>query len=1009
MANLPTTDITTGLTDDQVKQSRLQHGANTLTPPERDPLWKQFIEKFNDPTIIILLVAAAISILITVLEMFVLKVEDATFIDSIAIFLAVLIATLAGFLSELKSAREFDLLNKVKDDILIKVLRNGTIHEVSINEIVVGDVVQLHLGDKIPADGYVTESFGLLVDQSVMTGESVPVEKTADDRRQTAGETTDNRRQTTGGETDGIAVDSAAVCRLPSADSEVYRGTMVSDGRGQFVVTHVGDKTRLGQIAANLGDSESETPLVQKLTKLAHQISLFGMITAGLIFVVMSGLAFWSWTPDWTDGTLAALLPLLKGTLSAFIIAVAVIVVAVPEGLPMMVTMALALNMMKMAKENCLIRKLVASETIGSATVICSDKTGTLTQNQMTVTWLFADGRQQTADGSGSGSREVVTVSPLLAEAIAVNTDASLDFSKNEAPLPSAVCRLPSPIGIGNPTECAMLRLLHDAGMDYREVRKQSPHVWELGHNSARKMSLVAVNKGDMRVIYAKGAPERLLGCCSHVLVNGQPEPMETHRAAIDAALVRAQDQALRVIAVTMKQSALSEVPESFQESHAERFAEYSDNTLLALIGISDPIREEVPQAVATCHAAGINVKMITGDAKPTAIAIAKQAGILQRADGRQQTAGEDVVLTSEELEKLSDDELVEVIPRLKVVARSTPMDKLRLVKAMHRQGEVVAMTGDGTNDAPALKFADVGISMGITGTEVAKEASDIVLVDDNFKSIVTGVWWGRTLYQNIQRFLVFQLTVNVVALFLVFFGPLFGIPMPFTVVQLLWINIIMDTFAALALCTEPPRRNSMERKPIPREASIITAPMGLTIILTALYQVAILGSLLCLMSYGWFLSEGSKLEFWQDMRYEGNLEALTVFFTAFVLFHFWNFFNCRAMRWGESPFAMLDKNKAFLVIVVAIALIQICVVQGGNVLGIGEIFRTTALQLWQWGVLVLITATIIPAAYGIRFIVHSLGLYGEKYCPASKKLESVDLFIPFCYIVCSHAFCRIF
>jgi len=946
MIKLSTIDLTRGLTNEQVKQSRAQHGANTLTPPERDPLWKQFLEKFQDPTIIILLVAAVISLLITVLEIVVDTERRASgvsltdFIDTIAIFLAVLIATLAGFLSELKSAREFELLNKVKDDILIKVLRGGEIHEVSINDIVVGDVVLVALGDKVPADGIVTESFGLLIDQSVMTGESVPVEK------------------------HGIANVPEEVVDLKTFadDNQIYRGTTVSDGRGRFLVTHVGDKTSLGQIAANLGDSETETPLVQKLTKLANQISLFGMITAGLIFLAMATIAFLGWTPNWEAGTLNAILPLLKGFITAFIIAVAVIVVAVPEGLPMMVTMALALNMMKMARENCLIRKLVASETIGSATIICTDKTGTLTLNKMTVTWLFANQQELAPTDSEKWDTH-------LTDAIAINNEASLHIEVDKIET------------IGNPTEGAILHLLHDAGVNYRDIRKQHPLVWELSHNSARKMSIAAINKGggDQRVIYAKGAPERLLKCCSHVLVNGQPESFDNHRGAIEAALVHAQEQALRVIAVTMKTAdgsgADDDLPESFREENAERFAEYCDNTLLALIGISDPIRPEVPQSVATCHAAGISVRMITGDAKPTAIAIARQAGILTVAD--------DVVLTSDELSELSDEELVKIIPNLKVVARSTPMDKLRLVKAMHQQGEVVAMTGDGTNDAPALKFADVGISMGITGTEVAKEASDVVLVDDNFKSIVTGVWWGRTLYQNIQRFLVFQLTVNVVALFLVFFGPLFGVTLPFTVVQLLWINIIMDTFAALALCTEPPREHSMRRKPIKREASIITGAMGLTILLTALYQVVILSTLLLLMSYGWFLSEG-KLDFWKDMRSVSsmsaeNLEALTVFFTAFVMFHFWNFFNCRAMSWEESPFTLLSKNKVFLVIVVAIALIQFSVVQAGGLFGIGDIFRTTPLAVWQWLVLVGVTVTLIPAAWGIRYVVHSLGLYGEK------------------------------
>jgi Ca2+-transporting ATPase len=889
---------------------------------------------------------------------------DASFVDSIGIVLAVLLATLAGFFSELKSAKEFDLLNKVKDDILIKVLRSGAVHEVSINDLVVGDVVLLALGDKVPADGVVTESFGLLVDQSVMTGESVPVEKYVFEMK--AGCAGDSRSDRINSPNDPVAPRCCAPGFHSCEESQVYRGTMISDGRGRFVVTQVGDQTRLGQIAANLGAaaSESETPLVQKLSKLADQISKVGITAAVLIFLVMAFFAFNAWTPDWT---LNGILPLLKELLTAFIIAVAIVVVAVPEGLPMMVTVALALNMMKMAKENCLIRKLVASETIGSATVICSDKTGTLTQNKMTVTWGFA-GLQDIASGG--------TLNPLLVDAVALNNEAAINIVDGKIE------------DIGNPTECALLRFLHAAGIDYRETKKQYPLVWELSHNSARKMSLVAINKGDQRVIYAKGAPERLISCCSHVMVNGEREAMEQHRKSIDDALLRAQYQALRVIAVTIKQTAQSDMPENFPESfkaeNAERFTEHCDNTLIALIGISDPIRAEVPHAVETCRIAGIDVKMITGDAKPTAVAIAKQAGILgARAGGvNPPVSPDELILTSEELATLSDDELVEKIPHLKVLARSTPMDKLRLVRAMHRQGAVVAMTGDGTNDAPALKNADVGISMGITGTEVAKEASDIVLIDDNFKSIVTGVWWGRTLYQNIQRFLIFQLTVNVVALTVAFLGPLVGVQLPLTVPQLLWINIIMDTFAAIALCTEPPRERSMRRKPIKRDDSIITPAMGVTILLTAVYQVAILAFVLF---GGWFVEK--RFEFGADLRspeiLKGNIEALTVFFTAFVLFQFWNILNCRALRWDESPFALLLRNKSFLVIITIIAVVQVGLVQcsgsAENNNAIGEVFRTVALSPMQWIQIALLTITIIPVAWGIRFVVHSLGLYGER------------------------------
>jgi Ca2+-transporting ATPase len=875
-------DVTKGLTDAQVLQSRKEHGANTLTPPAREPLWKQFLEKFNDPTIKILLVAAVVSLLMTALEKWGLGHHEASFIDSIGIFLAVALATLCGFFSELKSAKEFELLNKVKDDISIKVLRNGILTEISINDIVVGDVVHLAIGDKVPADGTVFDTVWLLVDEAVMTGESAPVDKTNDD--------------------------------------EVARGTMVTDGHGKFIVTAVGDQTRLGQIAANLGDneSESETPLVQKLSKLANQISTVGMIAAAFIFIVMSSVAFLHWTPEWT---LTGLMPLFKGILIAFIIAVTIIVVAVPEGLPMMVTVSLALNMMKMARENCLIRKLVASETIGSATVICTDKTGTLTQNRMDVVWSFPP----TANSNS-----------LFVESVSVNTTAELTDKHD----------------IGNPTEGALLRFLKIHGFDYKDFRNKHKRHWELSHNSERKMSLAVVDKEGMNYCYVKGAPEKILPFCSAVHIDGKERPFTEYRSKIDEEILTASDKALRLLAVAEKRNTPKEV----------KNLEDGGYTLLALVGIEDPIRAEVPHAVDVCHLAGIDVKMITGDAKPTAVAIAKQAGIIrpQTADG---SPHGDMVLTSDELQKLSDDELKTIMPRLKVLARSTPMDKLRLVKILNRCGETVAMTGDGTNDAPALKNSDVGISMGITGTEVAKEASDIVLVDDNFKSIVTGVWWGRTLYQNIQKFLVFQLTVNFVALFCALLGPMLGVPLPLTVPQLLWINIIMDSFAALALSSDPPREKSMKRKPVQRDASIITSPMLWNIGWTGLYQIAVLAILL----YTGLFCEQKFQFFSNDVRDPNNIEALTMFFTAFVLFQFWNIFNCRAFQSGEGLFTGILKNKLFVIIVTLIAVVQVGLVQASPYLGIGEVFRTQRLTALEWCGLALITITIIPLGYTVQ------------------------------------------
>ncbi len=953
-----------GLSTAEAEESRRLHGANVLTPPPRTPEWRKFLAKFDDATIKVLLAAALVSLVMAAVSRYALHGEGG-FTDGAGILIAVVLATVVAYVSERRSGRAFDLLMRAKDDIPVKVERDQDFHKISIHDLVVGDLVHLGQGDKVPADGRLVSALMLTVDESFLTGESEPAEKLAE-------ETPDQE-----------------VAALPR--NMVFRGSMVLDGHGSFVVTEVGDRTEVGKIAGKLSvEKRGLTPLQNKLTALADRISVTGTAAALLIFTVMAAGAVWrspllaslAAEPPTAAGcaaasimaavlgaralfrgrpallTAAAALPLflgcfalcaaglgfssdpalsvelLKALLLSFVVAVTIIVVAVPEGLPMMVNVSLALNMRKMARESCLVRNLAASETIGCATFICTDKTGTLTENRMRPVWFLLAGESFSRAGV-----EVFWDSPewrATAANIAINSSARLE--KTESGVKPG----------GNPTECALLMLLHEKGMDYEGMRAAARVVRQLDHSSNRKLSLAVAEEDGGFQCMVKGAPEKILALCASVETGGASIPIEDARDGILAALREAtEEKGLRVIAFSRRFFPANETP----EGPAEAFLEAGGQSLTALVGIADPLRPEVPEAVETCGKAGIRVVMVTGDDPRTALSIARQCGIAE-------TGGR--VLDAAEFEEIPDESLPDAAAGIAVLARARPLDKLRLVEALRARGEVVAVTGDGTNDAPALKTADVGLSMGITGTEVAKEASDIVLLDDNFKSIVTGVRWGRALYENIQRFLQFQLSVNATALSCALLGPLVGVPLPLTVPQLLWINIIMDTFSALALSTDPPRPGAMSRKPVPRSAPIVTPAMTLTVAVNSLFQVAVLAALL---TTG-FLGGATELA------------RLSIFFAVFVTFQFWHRFNCRSLRLGESPFQGLFKNRNFLAIVGLITLAQVAMIQAGG--HVGRLFRTTPLSLETWAAVFLLTASALPVAWLARALAHRMGLEKE-------------------------------
>jgi len=955
-----------GLTSAEATDSRERFGANRLTPLPREPGWKKFLEKFDEPIIRILLAASLLKIVVDLFEsspvagvvglfLVVLTMSLAFFaklrpwvptslftlagalviasaalgelsFEGLAVMIAVALATGVAFWSEHRSDREFEKLNANKDAIRVKAIRDGVQRVVSLEDVVVGDLVKLETGDEIPADGRFVHAAELLLDQSLMTGESEPVDKR-------------------GSESDG------------GDDTIAYRGTQVVDGAGRLLVTNVGDDTMIGAIARKLsgeGDDEPDgesrearvqrkltiskaaTPLQEKLAKLAGLISKVGYWAAIAIFLALlvRGLAVGElrW-PGPDDDAGKVHLASVKALLSYFVYMVIVVVVAVPEGLPMSVTVSLALAMRKMTRANALVRQLVATETIGSATVICSDKTGTLTQNRMTV--VRADFIEESA-----------ALASALALNAAVNSTANLEEKDGRL------------FTVGNTTEGALLVWMKDRGQDYRTLRAEHPALDQIHFSSERKRMTTVVRDGDRTVAFVKGAPEMVLACCEFALrADGTAVPVAEVRDSIEARLRNAAGEAMRTLAF-----AQATLPADFpSDPEAIRACRGDFERGLAFVGfvaIRDPLRDDVPQALAECRDAGIEVKMITGDNADTARAIGRDAGLLDTGDA--------LVLTSDEIAALTDDELKEKLPRLRILARAKPLDKYRLVKLLQEQNHVVAMTGDGTNDAPSLKKADVGLAMGIAGTEVAKEASKIVLLDDAFSTIVRAVHWGRALYENIQRFIQFQLTINVSALAIAFLGPFLGFRPPFTVLQLLWINVIMDTFAAIALCSEPPRRGLMTKPPKRRDESIITRSMLVTILGTAAFFVVAMFVLLIGMEHGkWFAGDGAASTDFPTL----TVRQGTIFFTVYVFFQVWNQINCRSLSTAESGLKGLFANRTFLGIASLTVIGQWLIVSFG-----GAVFHVEPLEWVDWLVIAAATSGVIVFAEAMRLIRKGAG-----------------------------------
>lgn len=871
----------TGLTDAEVVESRRLHGDNVLTPPAKEPLWRKFLAKLTDPLIIILLVAAALSIGIAFYEYFGLGHDATAFLEPVGILLAVVLATGLAFIFETKADREFDILNKVNDDEPVRVIRNGQSQQIPKRDVVAGDVVMIGTGDEIPADGTLIDAVALMVDESSLTGEPA------------CAKTTDSR-------------DFDPEATFPS--NRVMRGTKVMEGHGVFRAEAVGDRTENGKVfqAAQI-DNSIKTPLDEQLERLGSLITKLGYAVAALVVVGRLGIYFSNEPFEWIS--------FITYLLQTVMLAVTLLVVSVPEGLPMAVTLSLAYSMRRMLKTNNLVRKLHACETMGATTVICTDKTGTLTQNRMRVASMQfypVEGfTQQQCDA-------------LVREGMAVNSTASLDLSRKDDPQP-----------IGNPTEGALLLWLHDNGCDYLELKRRAGRVAELPFSTERKYmatAVVSAAEAGRRILYVKGAPEILLTMC---------DMPQQQRESIRATLAEYQNQAMRTLAFAFRPLADGEqgiTPEGISGRLA----------MLGIAAISDPVREEVPAAVTECRNAGIEVKIVTGDTSATAREIGRRIGLWS-----DNTDTDRNIITGPEFEALDERQLADRVMDLKIIARARPMDKKRLVEALQAHNQVVAVTGDGTNDAPALKAANVGLSMG-DGTSVAKEASDITIIDNSFGSIARAVMWGRSLYLNIQRFILFQLTVNVAACLTVLFGAFTGTESPLTVTQMLWVNLILDTFAAMALASLPPSPQVMNAKPRDRSAFIITSHMKRRIISTGGLFFLLMMALLYLFRHA---DVESLLQPWHlDFSSPGHISPyeLSLFFTLFVMLQFWNLFNARAFGTGRSAFHMAHCD-GFVFIALLILVGQYLIVTFG-----GTMFSVVPLKAADWGIVIAATSAVL-------------------------------------------------